>query len=304
MVALCCPGGEAILMLSKLAYLTLWRSIQLLSLLARGDAAKDMEILVLRHQLVVLRRQTPPPKLEPADRALLAALSRVLPRSRWSCFLVRPQTLLRWHRRLVAGAWTYPHRPTGRPALNPGVQQLIVPPGQGELHLRLPAHQGRAAAPGELGLGNRSPNHAAPPRAGPSTAADGHHLAGVPPPAGRRDRGLRFLHRRQHLAATVVRAVLHRTRHATCASGRRDRQPGPRLGHPAGPQPVAGAGGAGRTATLCAARPGLSTLQADFPDDETATAVLLQIGAGGNVRTKTMKAFDAEQMSAIIQRTG
>ena len=153
-------------MLSKLAYLTLWRSIQLLSLLARGDAAKDMEILVLRHQLVVLRRQTPPPKLEPADRALLAALSRVLPRSRWSCFLVRPQTLLRWHRRLVAGAWTYPHRPTGRPALNPGVQQLIVPPGQGELHLRLPAHQGRAAAPGDMGLGNRGPNHAAPPRAG------------------------------------------------------------------------------------------------------------------------------------------
>jgi len=111
---------------SKLAYLTLCRSIQLLVLLARGDAVKDMEILVLRHQLVVLRRQTPRPKLEPADRALLAAVSRVLPRSRWSCFLVRPETLLRWHRRLVAGAWTYPHRPTGRPALNPEVQQLIV----------------------------------------------------------------------------------------------------------------------------------------------------------------------------------
>src|SRR6266540_6110982 len=126
MVALCCPGREAILMLSKLAYLTLWRSIQLLSLLARGDAAKDMEILVLRHQLVVLRRQTPPPKLEPADRALLAALSRVLPRSRWSCFLVRPQTLLRWHRRLVAGVWTYRHRGRGRPPLDEHLQQLIV----------------------------------------------------------------------------------------------------------------------------------------------------------------------------------
>jgi len=74
-------------MLSKLAYLTLCRSIQLLSLLARGDTAKDLEILVLRHQLVVLRRQVPRPKLEPADRALLAALSRVPPRSRRSCFL-------------------------------------------------------------------------------------------------------------------------------------------------------------------------------------------------------------------------
>jgi hypothetical protein len=95
-------------------------------LLARGDAAKDLEILVLRHQLTVLRRQIPRPKLEPADRALLAAVSRVLPRSRWSCFFVRPETLLRWHRRLVAGAWIYPHRQTGRPPLDQDVQQLII----------------------------------------------------------------------------------------------------------------------------------------------------------------------------------
>jgi hypothetical protein len=95
-------------MLPKLAYLTLCRSIQLLVLLARGDAAKDLEILVLRHQLTVLRRQTPRPRLEPADRALLAAISRLRPRARWSCFFVKPETLLRWHRRLVAGAWTYP----------------------------------------------------------------------------------------------------------------------------------------------------------------------------------------------------
>ena len=78
-------------MLPKLAYLTLCRSIQLLALLARGDAAKDLEILVLRHQLAVLRRQRPRLRLEPADRALLAAVSRVLPRSRWSCSLSRPR---------------------------------------------------------------------------------------------------------------------------------------------------------------------------------------------------------------------
>jgi putative transposase len=112
--------------LPRLAYLTLCRSIQLLVQLARGDAAKDLEILVLRHQLTVLRRQTARPRLEPADRALLAAISRVLPRSRWSCFFVRPETLLRWHRRLVAGAWTYPHRQTGRPALDEDVRQLII----------------------------------------------------------------------------------------------------------------------------------------------------------------------------------
>ena len=87
-------------MLANLAYRTLCRSIQLLALLARGDAAKDLEILVLR-------RHTPCPRLEPADRALLAAVSRMLPRPRWSCLFVQPETLLGWHRRLVAG-----HGPT------------------------------------------------------------------------------------------------------------------------------------------------------------------------------------------------
>jgi len=104
--------------LSNLVYLTLCRSIRLLGLLARGEAAKDLEILVLRHQLPVLGRQVPRPRLEPADRALLAAVSRALPRVRWSCFFVQPETLLRWHRRLVAGAWTYPRRGQGRPPLD------------------------------------------------------------------------------------------------------------------------------------------------------------------------------------------
>ncbi len=113
-------------MLPKLVYLMLCRTIQLLVLRGRGAAAKDLEILVLRHQLAVLGRQVPRPRLEPADRALLAAISRRLPRSSWSCFLVTPDTLRRWHRRLVAGAWTYPHRRPGRPPLDEHVQQLIV----------------------------------------------------------------------------------------------------------------------------------------------------------------------------------
>ena len=113
-------------MLSKLTYLTLCRSIQLLALLACSDPAKDLELMVLRHQLSVLRRQVPRPRLEPADRALLAAISRVLPRSRWSCFLVKPETLLRWHRRMVAGSWTFPRRGHGRPSLDDDFQQLIV----------------------------------------------------------------------------------------------------------------------------------------------------------------------------------
>jgi putative transposase len=112
--------------LARLVYLALCRSVEFLALLTRGDAAKDLEILVLRHQLTVLQRQASRPKLEPADRALLAAISRVLPRERWSCFFVTPETLRRWHRRLVAGRWTYPRRGQGRPPLDDGVQQLIV----------------------------------------------------------------------------------------------------------------------------------------------------------------------------------
>ena len=113
-------------MLSKLAYLAVCRSMQALMLLARGDAAKDLEILVLRHQLAVLRRQISRPRFEPADRALLGAVSRMLPRSVWSCFLVKPDAPLRWHRRFVAGAWTYPQRHTGRPRLDQDAQLLIV----------------------------------------------------------------------------------------------------------------------------------------------------------------------------------
>jgi putative transposase len=111
--------------LSRLAYLTLCRSMEALILLVRGDATKDLEILVLRHQLTVLRRQPPRPKLEPADRALLAAISRASLEPAGSCFLVRPETLLRWHRRLVTGVWTYPPGP-GQPPLDEDVQQLIV----------------------------------------------------------------------------------------------------------------------------------------------------------------------------------
>ena len=85
--------------------------INLLVLRGRTDRSKDAEILVLRHQLAVLHRQTPRPRFEPADRALISAFARVLGRDRWSMFLVKPATILAWHRRLVANHWTYPHRP-------------------------------------------------------------------------------------------------------------------------------------------------------------------------------------------------
>jgi putative transposase len=88
--------------------------LDLLVLRGRTDRSKDVEILVLRHQLAMLQRQQSHRRFEPDDRAILTALARVLGRNRWAIFLVRPDTLLCWHRRLVAHHWTYPHRP-GRP---------------------------------------------------------------------------------------------------------------------------------------------------------------------------------------------
>jgi len=92
----------------------------------RSADAKEVEILVLRHELDVLRRQQPRPRLEPTDRAWLSLLSRCLPRPRWSAFIVRPDTLLGWHRRMVRRNWTYPNTAKGRPPLPDHVQDLIV----------------------------------------------------------------------------------------------------------------------------------------------------------------------------------
>lgn len=107
-------------------YLALRRSFELILLCCRSADAKEIEILVLRHELAVLRRQHPRPRLQPIDRALLAALSRLLPRARWPSFLVHPETLLRWHRRMVARRWTYPSTSKGRPPISEQVQQLVV----------------------------------------------------------------------------------------------------------------------------------------------------------------------------------
>jgi transposase InsO family protein len=84
-----------------------------------------VELLVLRHQLAVLRRQDRRPSLRPADRAFLAALTRVLPQARRRGLIVTPQTLLRWHRELVRRKWTQPRRSRGRPAIDDRIRQLV-----------------------------------------------------------------------------------------------------------------------------------------------------------------------------------
>src|ERR671930_392746 len=89
-------------------------------------AALEVENALLRHQLAVLRRTVKRPPMRRRDRMLLAAASTLLPRQRWSVFLVSPQTVLRWHRELVARKWTFRRRSPGRPPIDPGVRELVL----------------------------------------------------------------------------------------------------------------------------------------------------------------------------------
>jgi len=109
----------------RFLYLTFRQVLGLVVLSCRSSAAKDVELLVLRHEVAVLRRTHPRPRLDWADRAVLAALVRRLPRALRAHRLVTPETILRWHRRLVRGRWTYPNRP-GRPPIDDALTALVV----------------------------------------------------------------------------------------------------------------------------------------------------------------------------------
>ena len=110
----------------RLLYLILLRVLGWITLLARSEASKDAEILVLRHQVLVLRRQVRAPKPSWADRAIICALGRRIPRTRRLCLLVTPRTLLRWHAHLVSRRWTYPRRGPGRPPTRPTIRALVL----------------------------------------------------------------------------------------------------------------------------------------------------------------------------------
>ena len=112
----------------RFAYFAALRVFGWLSLLARSDRAKDAEILILRHQVAVLQRQVKTPRLSWADRAVLAALARMLPSGhlRQVRPIISPRTVLRWHARLVRRHWTYPRRSPGRPRARQAVRALVL----------------------------------------------------------------------------------------------------------------------------------------------------------------------------------
>jgi hypothetical protein len=196
---------------SNLAYLTLCRCIQLLVLLARGDAAKKLEILVLSvtsWPCCAARTHDPGSNLPTA---------RCLPPLAMPCPGPAGRAFSSGRRRCCAGtdAWSPAPGPTRTVEQGDHHSPRTSSSSSSAWPETTPAGatnaSRRTATPGRAGLGIGDPQHPSSLPARPSATADDHDLTGVPAPAGRRDRGLRLLHRRHRLAAAAVGAVLHRT---------------------------------------------------------------------------------------------
>jgi transposase len=191
-------------------YLAFVSLLKLLTRRGRRVDVKDVELLVLRHQLEILRRQDKRPKLRPSDRVLMAAAGRLLPPACRDGLLVTPQTLLRWHRELVRRRWTYARARPGRPSIDANTRDLVL-----RLARENPrwGYQRIAGELNKLGLAvSPSTVRRVLARVGlrPARRRSGAHLARIPTGAGGGHRRLRLLLRRDRVAAPLLRPVLHR----------------------------------------------------------------------------------------------
>ena len=208
-------------MLCSVVYLLVRRLLGCLMVLARGEVSKDAELLVLRHQNAVLRRQISRVRSQPGDRLWLSALSRLIPRRRWGeVFAVTPATLLAWHRRLAARKWDYTsRRHPGRPSTAAAIRELVI-----RMATDNPTW-------GTGGCRASSPSLAArsqPPRCGrscmtlgsiPRRAGRAPDLEAVPDRAGPGHSGGRLCPRGHRAASAPLRPDGHRARHSPRSPG-------------------------------------------------------------------------------------
>jgi hypothetical protein len=164
-----------------------------MALLARSAASRDAGLLVLRHEVAVLRRQGPQPELDWADRAVLAALSRLLPRPVRRNRLVTPETLLRWHRRLVRWRWAHPPR-AGRPPVDARLAALIEQMARENPGWGCKRVQGELPGLGYQVRGFHGMTGAEAPADSARAAAQPHDVAAVPAYLGLDHAGLRLFH--------------------------------------------------------------------------------------------------------------
>ena len=209
------------MVVQTLAFLIVGRLVGLVGLTPSADS-KNVEIAVLRHQLLVLRRQVARPRYTPTDRMILAALAKRLRRDRWPIFLVTPSTLLRWHRELIRRRWTYPSRDRRRGVGSAGDRpRAATRAGEPAVGLSAPCWrvpQARRADFRDLGADHPAPS---PPRTGTTPwRAD---LDPVSAGASGRDAGLRLPHRRDDRTDQAVRVLRHRTATPSSAPGRSHR---------------------------------------------------------------------------------
>ena len=187
---------------------------------------------------MILRRQVKRPAYRMRDRALLAAASPILARDRWSVFLVRPETIMGWHRRLAAHKWTRPRRRPGRPALEPEVRRLILRmakenPRWGYMRIKGELQKlGIRVSATAIATLLRSHGIGPAPRRGPTRSQFLKAQA-----SGLRHHRLRLLHGRDGIPEDALRALLHRDRQPARTHQRLDEQSGLCLRHSAGAKP-------------------------------------------------------------------